>query len=497
MTKRILAALLCILFVSAVFSACSSKDYGAVKSGAMPDIHTIPEDNSSFVLSYTQTDSLNPYECKSQNNQILSQLVFESLFDIDENFKASLNLASGYRYTNSKLLEVTIPQGLTFTDGSPITADDVTYSFRKAVKSSYWGSSLSDIVSCNAASSTVIEFRLKYPNNYAHNLLIFPIIAGNSDNSSYPVGNGRYFFADENGKTVLKAVTDAEFTPHFTTIHLENITASDSIDNAVNIGNISFAFRDLSRDSSKKMESNYKPVDINNLVYIGINNKSGIASNAYIRKAVSLAVSREMLVKSAYGGYARAATSLFNPAFELSATEIFSSEANKADAKQAIVQSGVSKLSISLLVNNTNSDRTACAKLVQNQLEDIGFEVKMIFADTYEEYERRILKEQFDLYIGEIKITPDMSFRPFFSADGNAHFGIDTEKSAACEKYENYLNGDAELGAFLLAFSDEMPFIPLLYRQGMICFSKEMHGDVQGTGTDCFKNIENWYFKSE
>jgi hypothetical protein len=42
-----------------------------------------------------------------------------------------------------------------------------------------------------------------------------------------------------------------------------------------------------------------------------------------------------------------------------------------------------------------------------------------------------------------------------------------------------------------------MPYIPLLYRKGMICFSKAMNGDMQGTYTNCFANIENWYFKAE
>lgn len=38
-------------------------------------------------------------------------------------------------------------------------------------------------------------------------------------------------------------------------------------------------------------------MNMNNLVYLGINNKSGVTANAYIRKAISLAVDREVLVK--------------------------------------------------------------------------------------------------------------------------------------------------------------------------------------------------------
>lgn len=499
MAKKIISLFLCAAFFIAVFSACSSDKQPENDNNNQPiqTADAIPADDSSFKLSFSQSDSLDPYESETLNNQILAHLVFESLFDIDENFKASANLAESYRYSNSKTLEVTIPNHLIFSDGSALTADDVTYSFRKASKSAFWGSSLSSIKTCNAASSTVIEFRLESPNNYAHNLLIFPIISRSSENSRFPIGNGRYCFAEGDDGTILKAVVSENFNPHFTTIHLENITASDSIDNAMNIGNISLEFRDLSRNSTKKMESNYKLVDINNLVYIGVNNKSGITANSNIRKAISLAVSRETLAKSAYSNFAKPASTVFVPGFELASTEIFAQTENISAAKQAIAQSGISDLSVSLLVNGTNSDRVTCAKLIKNQLDAAGFKVKISTASSYENYESMIKKEQFDLYLGEIKITPDMSLRSFFSDDGSSNYGIDTKKSNSAAEYNNYLNGETELGSFLLAFSEEMPYIPLLYRQGMICFSKEMNGDVQGTYTDCFKNIENWYFKAK
>ena len=491
-TKSILI-LLCFTLIVSVFTACSAEAPSEeIETTTEPkSISSIPKDDSSFKLCYTQSDILNPYECETQNNQTISQLVFESLFNIDEHFKASCNIAEKYEYPDSKTLRVTIKDGFVFSDGTSLTADDITYSFRKAIQSSYWGSSLSGISSCNAVSSSVVDFKLEYPNSYAHNLLIFPIMSQSSESSNYPIGSGRYYFAKEEKEIVLKANEQKDFSPYLTTIHLENIPASESIDNAVNIGNVSLTFRDLSRDSAKKIDSNY------NLVYIGINNKKGLGANQYIRKAVNSAIDRDQLTKSAYSGFAKTAKTVFHPEFELSTTEIFEETANTNTAKQAMQQSGLSNFSISLLVNGTNTDRVTCAKLIKQQLENVGFNVNLSIADTYEDYEKRIRKEDFDLYLGEIKITPDMSLQHFFSSKGSAHFGINPKKSTSAEEYNKYINGKAELGNFLISFSEEMPFIPILYRQGMICFSKEMNGDMQGTSTDCFKNIENWYFKSE
>lgn len=499
MAKKITALLLTAAILILSLTACSADNGGeaVTETTAAPSAQTvIPDDDTTFKLSYTQADSLNPYDAVTLNNQILSQLVFESLFDLDENYKASLNIASDYEYTDSTTLKVDILRGLSFSDGSELTAYDIKKSFDEAKDSSYWGSALAGISSCRVSSDTELIFSLAYSNNYAHNLLTFPILSTQSG-GDYPVGSGRYYYADDNGETVLKANKSDSFSPHITAIHLENIAAEDSIDNAVNIGNISFAFRDLSSNTSKKISANKKLVNMNNLVYIGVNNKSGITANPYIRKAISLAVDRDTLVKTAYGGFAQAASGVFNPQFELASTQIFERTADINAAKQALAQSGVSGYSLSILVNSGNAERLACAKLVKQELEAAGFSVSLNEAESDEQYFQLIESESFSLYIGETKIPNDMSLRSFFEGSGSTHYGIAADSSLTAEAYNDYMNADAELGTFLLAFADEMPYIPLLYRKGMICFTKAMNGDMQGTYSDCFSNIEDWYFKSE
>ena len=149
MAKRIIAVIMAAITVATVFTACSTS--GTVETTTAPAVvekeAVIQQDDSTFKLSYTQSDSLNPLEAVTLNNQILAQLVFESLFDLDDNFKASLNIASSYEYTDSQTLEVGIISGLKFSDGSLLTASDVRDSFNKAKESAYWGAQLADIKS--------------------------------------------------------------------------------------------------------------------------------------------------------------------------------------------------------------------------------------------------------------------------------------------------------------------------------------------------------------
>ena len=497
MIKKYFALMLALVIVAASLSACSAENkQESTTEPTTQETTVITQDTTSFKLSYSKPDSLNPFASETLNNQVLQNLVFDSLFVLDEAYEAQPSIASGYSYTSSTTLEVTIPSGIMFSDGSKLDASSVVYSFNKAKNSPHWKNSLKYIESASEVSSTVVRFRLKWANPYAHNLLTFAVASSDTDDNGYPIGSGRYKFGEGNGEVYLELNDKHEgFTPYITKITLVNATAEESIENAINIGNISFAFRDMSAGTRSKMQCSKKAVNMNNLVYIGLNCSSGITSDANIRKAISLAIDRDTIVKSAYRGYAKSALSPFNPASALGKDgELFSSTADLTAAKQAIAQSSYkdSALSIDILTSN-NECSSAAAQLIKQQLEAAGFKVT-INEENSANYEKKVFSNSFNIYIGEVKLTGDMSLSSFYTKNGWTASGIDLSKSASYKSYWGWLEGSNEIGKFLLDFSDEMPFIPVLYKQGMLCYSKSMHGDMQGYEGNYFSNIEDWYF---
>lgn len=494
MVKKYLAVLFAVCITASALSACTQTEINIFPETTGSTTQFITDDEN-FKLSYTQSDSLDPFKAKTQNNQVLESLVFESLFDLDESYAAQLNIATGYEYTNKKTLKVTIGSTLHFSNGSELTADDVAYSFRAAAKSPAYGTALVGIKSASAQSGNTIIFNLAYENPYAINLLTFPITSTSNDKDGYPIGSGRYSYKSTSRGLTLQKNDPESFSPHITTIHLVNIAAADSIDNAVNIGNISFAFRDMSENTVKRITAAKKAVNLNNLVYVGVNNKSGITANENIRRAISLALDRQTIAKSAYSGYATPAGSLFNPAFELSDdTRIFSVSPDTSAAKQAIAQSGYETKNLTLtLLYNKNPNKGTAAKLIEKQLELVGFKVKLEEV-SYKTYKDRLEKNNFDIFLGETKLSNDMNLNVFLSEDGNLRYGIDKD-SVTANHYSKYLSGEEELGKFILSFNEEMPYIPVLYKKGMICYSKALNGDMQGYSGNYFLNIDDWYFE--
>lgn len=496
MAKKIFALIMAAVLICCAFTGCSPQSSENKASDTVLATKKVT-DNSNFKLSYTQSDSLNPFKAKTQNNQVLASLVFESLFDLDESYEPILNIASSYEFTDSKTIKVKFNTNIAFSNGSPLEVEDIIYSFNAAKKSPAYGNSLKyfDYASRNAEDCVV--FYLKKPNPNAVNLLTFPIASTNDDESGYPIGSGRYKYVKKDSKTYLKAIVSENFNPYITTINLVNIASADSIDNAVNIGNISYAFRDLSSSVNKRITCTKKLVNMNNLVYIGINSLSGITANAQIRKAISLACDRTVFAQSAYNGYATAATSPFNPQASIAQNvKIFSSEADSITAKQALNQSMIDskKLKVNILVNK-NNNRIACATLLKNQLEAIGFTVTIDEEGT-KEYTRRVKNTEFNLYIGEVKLSDDMCLYPFFDdKSGGVRYGIDNENLTCDDLYSAYLAGECDLGKFILSFNEEMPYIPLVYKKGMICYTKAMSGDMQGYWGNFFSNIDTWRFE--
>lgn len=495
MAKKITAILLAVVVIASSFGACtnSSQEETVTTKQTTTQKET---DDVSFKLSYTQGDSLDPFKAASENNQILADLVFESLFDLDEHYEPVANIATGYEFVDSETLKIDINPTVKFSDGSSITADDVVYSVNEAKESEAYASSLTCIKSCYASGNSVI-IALGYANPFALNLLTFPIAKQGGNDNGFPVGSGRYKYKTEGNKTLLVVNENSDFNPYITTITLVNIAAADSIDNAVNIGNITYSFKDMSVNTTKRMSCAKKAVDMNNLVYVGVNFKRGALSNPQVRKAISLAVDRQTLVQSAYSGYAQAALSVFHPQFTgVGDTTLFSENSDTATAKQTVSQTGYNtkSLTFSILVDD-NDNKIAAANLIKTQLESAGFKIS-VEQTTSANYQKRVKAGNFDLYIGEVKLANDMCLNPFLTAKGGVRYGIDLKAITCDDLYYKYLNSEEELGKFMLSFYDEMPYIPLLYKKGLICYSKAMNGDMQGYYGNFFSNIDTWNFSS-
>ena len=130
------------------------------------------------------------------------------------------------------------------------------------------------------------------------------------------------------------------------------------------------------------------------------------------------------------------------------------------------------------------------AKDFRKSLESIGINVELQEKE-YSEYIESLRKGEFDLYIGEIKLSPNMSLSPFFSENGSASYGIDT-KSVTAKAYYDFAKGAIDISTFVQIFDGALPFIPLCYRDGMAYYSRELSYEGTVNEYEPFGNVYSW-----
>ena len=120
MIKRILATILCLVMVVSVFASCAKKD---------------ENDKGAIINMYLSQEIYNFDPAYAYNNDAalkIVDLLFSTLFTIDENGKLKKELAEDYTYDkNLNTLSITIRQDACWNDGQYISANDVVFAFKR------------------------------------------------------------------------------------------------------------------------------------------------------------------------------------------------------------------------------------------------------------------------------------------------------------------------------------------------------------------------------
>lgn len=504
MKKKIFSAICLLLSAVCIFSACR-KDNGNggsdEQTGSAASGDSTASSANDLILPYSNNDSLNPFFAVGTENISLTDLAYDPLFKVKADYTPE-NVIAEKGDISGTSVTVTL-SGARFSDGSSVSPQDVVYSFNKAKASSRYGQLLSNIQSAKASGGAV-TFTLFSPDPYVLNALSFPVVKnGTADKTeNIPIGSGPYVYRDgvfSKNENYGGSVN----IPEIKLYEIENFTYAE---NALEIGNVNFLFKDMSDSVYRHVSVDSSTVNMNNLVFLGINNSKEVLSSSAVRTAIYYAIDKKDIASSSYQGYATAAPLLFNPAFsELSGiTNInFAESANADKAKSILTKTGYNKyakdgsltngsqnLKVSLLVNSENSFRAAAANSIAESLRSIGFSVT-VDAVPLDKYNQKIASGDFDLYLGEIKLTENLDLRPFFSEKGSASKGIDFSLRAVTD-YDAFCEGSIGLSEFLDSFLNDMPFVPVCYRSGFAAYKKGLKPDFSYSSDHLYAGICRW-----
>ena len=347
--NRIFCALVSIVLLLC-FCGCRQSPADSSSAENATITPSISADEKTISLLYSYSDSFNPYTAETAANREISSLLYDSLIKTNNNFDVVYVLAQSAEITD-KSCTVKLNDAK-FTDGSAVTSDDVVYSYNIAKTSSRYVHNFYEVVSVNAQDSKTIVFTLSQNDPYFTNLLTFPIIksgtSGVTDTDGKeiaPIGCGRYYLAKDGASFKLNQNYYGK-KGSIQTIKLINSPDAASTSHYVEVGATAVYY--TQGDSIVRMSGKKTEVNLNRLIYIGINGSYGSLRTKEMRYAISSSLNREAICQTAYYNNAVSATGFFNPNFN--ATKALQSINSKPDSK--ITVENLSKLGY----NNMNSN---------------------------------------------------------------------------------------------------------------------------------------------
>ena len=461
-------------------------------------------------LAFCANDYINPYTCVTKVNRMLSALVYEPLIGIDNELAAVNVLAESAEYSERKI-NVKLKANILFSDGSPLTSEDVKYSFELAKKSeNVYASELSTITDCNIVDLYNLTFGVSKDDPFSVSLLTFPIIKAGSDvlesedSVLYdPIGTGRYFRKD------LSMTINENYRTSDTMlkqIDLINTPDSEALEHNISAGRISVFYSDLADGEIPKMMGKSTSIGLTNLVYVGFNDKNSKVINSDIRQIISSVIDRTLVCEQAFMKYADPATGLYPETFTaadglqtiLSTPDIDNLLAklesmgyNSKDSNGYWCNESGNIISFYILVNEDSRSKSIVAQLLCNALDDFGIKA-MIDARSFENYQKALSSGDFAVYIGEVRFKNNMDVSSLLLSSGSAAFGVSPPDSddeeidsdsifysdSTQEMVRDFYRGKALFSDILIYFMSEMPIAPICYRRGWLGYDPEIPDNI-------------------
>ena len=492
-------ALSLLLAAALLFCACERRPQEEIDAPSVTNA-AAPSPRGEISLPYTPLDSLNPFRSSSLINASLIPLVYRSLYRLNGSYEPIADLAITGVYASGRV-RVSLTGNAVFSDGVAVTAKDVAYSFTLAKESPLYGAALSGVESCEPTGQFEASFLLSNEDPNVLNVLTFPVVKYGTaeDADALPVGAGPFAYARAAGRPALRFNEHAAPPiPAVGSVTLVPVTESASLMSLLDGGAIDCFYTDLSEGAAKRAASGSVEVYLNNLVFLGVNHGSYLLSDADIRQAVSLALSRGALSSGAFLNHARVAfypvntswTGLSGVLGVGTAADTDAAAAEKLLSRHNVGTKGET-LHYSLVYKTEGAFTAAAAELIADQLAEVNLSVEPRPLER-EDYLRALANGDFDFYLGEVRLPDNMDLSVFFGDGGAASAGMEAASLRACSAWNAYRAGRCDIAEFLTAFSEEMPFIPLLFRNGQLCYSSRISGAVSATQADPFESIADW-----
>lgn len=470
-----------------------------------------------FSLNCDRDYSFNPFSTTSSANILCTQLMYDNMFDVDESYTVIPNLIQDFSSEDGKSWRFTVDKDIKFWDGSTLTAQDVSYSIQRAMRSPQFKSRLSIIMGVSPFGDDMVAVNLYHADMLFPALLNIPIIKNGTIGDNVPMGTGPYILNEE--LTQLDAFADHKrySSLPLDTIYLKEFKDIESAITAFENSEIDLVTNDptsfFSLGYSNANEIRNFPTT--NLHYLGFNSTSRFFSNPLCRKAITYVVDREHIVTDILKGAGTVTTLPMSPSckyynnkysdiisYSIKKSESAFDEASVQDYDEdgfrEIMITGIPveiEPGIDFIVCSDSSVKVSAARSIAENMTNLGIKVALREL-SWEDYKNALSSGKYDMYYAETKLTADFSLRSLLTEGGALNYGKFSDPILS-ENVNAYLSSSEEnrqTAADLMfqCITDTAPIVPICFEKQQAITHRGVISGLKPTQYNIFNDIENW-----
>ncbi|GGU61673.1 ABC transporter substrate-binding protein [Streptomyces daghestanicus] len=353
-------------------------------------------------LSYPLSTGFDPVITSGATPYAANMHIFEGLVDLDPvTLMARPTLATGMpQKINATTYRATLRDGATFHDGSPVTAEDVVFSFERILdekNASLMAQFVPFIDTVTAVDPKTVEFKLKYafalfPSRIAVARIV-PKKIVEADAKGFdakPVGSGPYKFIEATREDKIVFERFDEYNgPHPAKARkmVWRLMSDQSARvSAMESGRVQ-AIEDVPYIDVKRLSATTKTESVQSfgLLFLMFNTADRRFADKRVRQALHYALDTEKIITTAMVGNATAASGYLpstHPDFHRAAT-VYTHDV--ARARKLLTAAGVGKLKFTVLTTDTGWVKDI-APLLKESWAEAGVEATLSIAQSAAQY---------------------------------------------------------------------------------------------------------------
>lgn len=457
-----------------------------------------------FSLAIYSDYTIDPAWTEYRANLTLAPLLYEGLFQLSTTFTAQSLLCTSYITSGDGLVwTFTLREGVTFSDGTPLTGTLVAQSLSiSASTGSRYEARLSSIIGFQGDDTTV-TLTLSSPNASLPTLLDVPITLLQEEDPLHPLGTGSYIYSGDGTSLLPRDDYWQTSTTEREEIVLHTIHYTDDLVSAFDAGYVSLVDVDLMGTQAPYFSASYESWDYptSTMIYLGFNQEDSACTSLQLRQIVAMAVDRATIVTQYFAQHAVAATLPLHPV----SSQYDVLLAATGDYSTALLAAAVEELTpldtpLQFITSNENSARYSTASYIVDTLNGAGIATELVSL-SWDDYLVALEEGNFDIYLAETQLTADFDLSPILQTDGSLNYGgytsatTDQLLSAVRSATSATLNTTTnQLYTHLL---EQAPIVPICFKNGSVLTHWGQISQLNPTQSSAFYQMNSWIFTQQ